>query len=113
MKPTMDPHCKGCVYLGYAGGGYMCCDYIFKTEHRRPCPPGKDCTVKTTVRQARKKKAQVRGTLRRCAWCDGEFVLKNNGSQKFCCRDCKNAAYREQCRKRREQAAAERGCGEK
>lgn len=34
--------CRGCDYQ--AGGKY--CDYIGITGHRRPCPPGKDCTVK-------------------------------------------------------------------
>lgn len=34
--------CRGCDYQ--AGGKY--CDYIGIVGHRRPCPPGKDCTVK-------------------------------------------------------------------
>ena len=46
-----DAHCAGCICLGYAGGGITCCDYIFKVGKRRPCPPGKDCTVKATQRR--------------------------------------------------------------
>ena len=41
-----DRACKGCYYLTQAGG-YGCCNYIFMEGHRRPCPPGKACTVKT------------------------------------------------------------------
>lgn len=36
--------CKGCIYQ--AKGKY--CDYLETAGHRRPCPPGKDCTVKKT-----------------------------------------------------------------
>lgn len=40
--------CKKCIYHGTLGnsnksGTY--CDYIGVTQHRRPCPPGEDCTV--------------------------------------------------------------------
>ncbi len=42
--------CKGCIYQ--ACGRY--CDYIGIVGHRRPCPPGSRCTVKTT-RDRRKK----------------------------------------------------------
>ena len=38
-------HCKGCVYLG-GHPDYRTCNYIFIEDKRRPCPPGKDCTVK-------------------------------------------------------------------
>ena len=37
-------YCEGCDY--YYGDSCKTCNYIFITGHRRPCPPGKDCTVK-------------------------------------------------------------------
>ena len=49
--PTLDHrYCEGCVYYG---GDYeitKCCNYIFIEDKRRPCPPGKDCTVKVKRR---------------------------------------------------------------
>lgn len=38
--------CYGCKYSCTGFGSYIYCEYIFITGHRRPCPPGKDCTVK-------------------------------------------------------------------
>lgn len=35
--------CKGCDFLSLST---LTCDYILMTEKRRPCPPGKGCTVK-------------------------------------------------------------------
>lgn len=38
--------CSGCRYFF---GTYLvnrCCNYIFIEDRRRPCPPGKGCTVK-------------------------------------------------------------------
>lgn len=43
----MTAPCRGCIYLGRAGNTPIC-EYILKTEHRRPCPPGAGCTVKQT-----------------------------------------------------------------
>ena len=43
---------KPCVGCGYYSG---CCIYILMTGHRRPCPPGDQCTVYLPVR----KEAQV------------------------------------------------------
>lgn len=37
--------CKGCAYAAFVGGMW-CCDYLLLTGRRRPCPPGKDCTVR-------------------------------------------------------------------
>lgn len=85
--------CRGCIYRSCTGG-MNSCDYIFKVGKPRPCPPGKDCTVRTTVRQLPKKeKVKVIGTVRTCEWCGTEFTV-NNGKQRFCCSRCKDAAYR-------------------
>jgi hypothetical protein len=54
--PIINPnkkHCEGCIYWG---GGYMgseCCNYIFIKRERRPCPAGKDCTVKVKGKRLR------------------------------------------------------------
>lgn len=40
---AMARHCRGCIYQ--RRGRY--CDYIGIVGHKRPCPPGKKCTVKT------------------------------------------------------------------
>ena len=50
--------CAGCIYMGWAGW-YGCCNYLFMTDKRRPCPPGKNCTVKTTRKRGRKKKVEA------------------------------------------------------
>lgn len=47
ITPTLSSkYCNGCVY--YSGGfeNNKTCNYIFMEGHSRPCPPGKDCTVK-------------------------------------------------------------------
>lgn len=47
-----DKHCAGCVYYRcvYSGPDRCCC-YIFMTNQKRPCPPGKDCTVKVPYKE--------------------------------------------------------------
>lgn len=43
-----DHPCYGCIYF-FGSEGVECCNYIFMEDKRRPCPPGKDCTVKKPV----------------------------------------------------------------
>lgn len=105
----MDPHCKGCAYLGYAGSGMMCCDYIFKEERRRPCPPGKDCTVKISRKEkelldVQREKERRRVVMAVCQWCGAEFVQNSHGSKKYCCKKCNNAANGAKKRQRRKAA---------
>lgn len=54
--PTCDPvYCKGCAYYlplatsirNYKAQHYAC-HYMYYTDKRRPCPPGYECTVKTS-----------------------------------------------------------------
>lgn len=47
-------HCEGCVY--FQGEITKMCAYIFIKGERRPCPPGKDCTVKIERKRYREKK---------------------------------------------------------
>lgn len=41
-------HCKGCIYLG---DNVKTCDYYLLTGTRRPCKPGKGCTVKLRAKR--------------------------------------------------------------
>lgn len=48
-------YCVGCWYFfGYYEGS-RCCNYIFVRGEKRPCPPGKDCTVKKKERRKTRK----------------------------------------------------------
>lgn len=53
-----DKHCEGCHYYRCICTGWMGCNYILLTGKKRPCPPGKDCTVKKEKRRRRKKVKQ-------------------------------------------------------
>lgn len=37
--------CMRCVYFHGHSDENCCCNYIFHEDRRRPCPPGKGCTV--------------------------------------------------------------------
>lgn len=43
--PPVHP-CDGCRYFFGTFPYNRCCNYIFLVGSRRPCPPGKDCTVR-------------------------------------------------------------------
>lgn len=47
--PGHEHPCKGCLH--WYGGCFnnKCCNYIFDMDARRPCPPGKRCTVKREI----------------------------------------------------------------
>ena len=45
--------CYGCIYSGWIGD-HLGCNYIFIMNKRRPCPPGKDCTVKLKKKKGQK-----------------------------------------------------------
>ena len=47
--------CDGCWYFIGASDFDRCCCYYLITGIRRPCPPGKGCTVRINM-TARKKK---------------------------------------------------------
>lgn len=56
MPVTNDKYCIGCrYYRTMYGGDQMYCDYIFAEDKKRPCDPGKDCTVR--VKRKGKKDA--------------------------------------------------------
>ena len=47
--------CEGCVYFFGDYEVNKCCNYIFIEDKRRPCPPGKDCTVRIERKGYREK----------------------------------------------------------
>lgn len=52
--------CEGCVHFYGAYKHNRCCNYLFDTGYRRPCPAGTGCTVKeiiTCKEDLRKRKA--------------------------------------------------------
>ena len=51
-----DKYCKGCIYYKSVNGWDKYCDYIFAVGHKRPCDPGKGCTVKTKKKKTKERK---------------------------------------------------------
>lgn len=45
-KLGMKKHCPGCLYYHAYYRVNLCCNYLLDTGHRRPCPPGVQCTAK-------------------------------------------------------------------
>lgn len=71
--------CSGCRYLWRSKtGGPPYCDYLRIMGHRRPCKPGKDCTVKqpggvvtaalSPAKQPKKASAARRGPKPKAAY---------------------------------------------
>ncbi len=56
MVSHQDKNCNGCKYYHQISTHLLGCHYIFMEGKRRPCDPGKDCTVKDTGKRRRKKK---------------------------------------------------------
>lgn len=54
----VDESCVGCVYywVSYGCAEYQACDYIMRTGKRRPCPSGKECTVRKQINTRRRYK---------------------------------------------------------
>ena len=51
-----DKFCDDCYWYKPVYNGFRCCHYLLMTGKKRPCPPGKDCTVKVTVKVKRRRK---------------------------------------------------------
>lgn len=54
-----DPYCDDCFFYGNSYG-MRYCSYLLRTNHKRPCPPGKDCTVKVPMKVMRRKKEEIK-----------------------------------------------------
>lgn len=55
-KRRNDKHCEGCHYYKMVFPPERCCHYLLMTNQKRPCDPGKDCTVKVIVKKQFSKK---------------------------------------------------------
>jgi hypothetical protein len=56
MDKLTDKSCDGCIHLTYLYDKVSCCSYLLNTGEKRPCGPGKGCTVKTTKRKKKKER---------------------------------------------------------
>lgn len=45
-ETIIDKHCIGCKYYTGITSYMYCCTYFDQEDKRRPCPPGKGCTVR-------------------------------------------------------------------
>lgn len=109
MAGTCDSFCRGCIYSQYLNGNpTAACGYFLKTGHRRPCPPGKGCTVKRSnkltpeerrqrevqrriARQERLRQQRMRTVT--CSICGKEFQT-TDGRKKVCSKECQNKTKR-------------------
>ena len=48
-KSVPEHPCDGCLHFYGAYKNNRCCNYMFDTGHRRPCPGGAGCTVKRPI----------------------------------------------------------------
>lgn len=96
-----DGFCDGCIYRGLLHGEFPWCKYLWKTGSRRPCPPGKGCTVKKTMKQVlAEKREQKRAEALRtvvCVICGKEFQT-TDGKRKHCSAECLTEARRRAAR---------------
>lgn len=53
-EKTTDRSCKRCIYRVGNSDSIHICTYFIETGKRRPCPPGKGCTVRETKRKVRR-----------------------------------------------------------
>lgn len=52
-----DKACDGCLYYQcLTHGGIWICNYILMRGHRRPCEPGKACTVRVKMKRCTRKR---------------------------------------------------------
>ena len=113
-KVANDKYCNGCIYKGVVENHLPCCNYIFMEDKRRPCPPGKGCTVKVegnykaTVEERRSQaaerqrehRAKVRAANMRtikCDICGAEFKSADT-RRRYCSKECGHIAHIQQTR---------------
>lgn len=104
VASVCDSFCDGCVYKCLVSIHQRCCNYLDLTGKRRPCPPGKGCTVKIegkykrTVeerqsecairqRQYRDRQRAARMRTVKCVVCGTEFQT-SDARKKFCSQEC-------------------------
>lgn len=64
MDKISDKSCEGCIHLCYLYDKVTCCNYILNTGKKRPCDPGKGCTVKQ-IRRKKKRGGRSNGDLQK------------------------------------------------
>ena len=70
--------CYGCKYACHGTGAVFYCEYIFIEGHRRPCPGGKDCTVKEKKSRINGKDLTINGkTMCVTEWAKRTGISKN------------------------------------
>ena len=78
LEPAKRHPCYGCKYSCMGSGWAIYCEYIFITGHRRPCPGGKDCTVKEKKSRINAKELTINGHTRCVAdWAKRTGISKN------------------------------------
>lgn len=55
--------CEGCRYFYGFYANTRCCNYIFVTGKKRPCPPGEECTVRKKQEEKTKKAMKIKGKV--------------------------------------------------
>lgn len=114
MADACDSHCMGCIYnQRFHGLKAGMCAYYFETGRRRPCPPGKGCTVKSTAEkhknktwrkmtdaewQQRKKARMREGICKEC----GERFQTSSLRQIYCSKKCADKASMRKYKERQE-----------
>ena len=56
INGVCDENCHDCFFYRGAWETHMFCHYYLMTGKRRPCDPGKGCTVKIPMKVNRRKK---------------------------------------------------------
>lgn len=89
--------CTGCRYFFGAYEHNRCCNYIFVTGHRRPCPPGKECTVnrkggrRSLSRSGVSPETDLTAQKKTCVRC-GKVFYTTYSNKIYCGARCRNAA---------------------
>ena len=55
----IDKHCIGCHYYAGISDDIYYCSYFVKEDKLRPCPPGKDCTVRINRADYKPKEKKI------------------------------------------------------
>lgn len=62
-KPRKSHPCKGCFFFGGKAESVKCCNYYLITGKRRPCEPGKECTVRQDGSRSGRKSLNIKGNI--------------------------------------------------
>lgn len=57
-EKVCDAYCLNCIYYLGSDGHRGFCNYYLKTDKRRPCDPGKGCTVRVLRKKNRRTRKE-------------------------------------------------------